>query len=83
MSEKEAPARTHTESFHISVLDKFNYADGKDWPRWIRRWVVSEDTVSHQEFQVNTQIYFMGDGAKDILNASTLNAEEELNYTAV
>ncbi len=87
MSENETPARAHMESFHVSAPDKFDCADGKEWPKWIRRFqryrVTSGLNKRDNEFQVNTLIYFMGDEAEDILNASTLTADEKLSYAAV
>jgi hypothetical protein len=61
--------------------------DIQNGPKWIRRFeryrVASGLNVNNEAFQVNTLIYSMGDEAQDILHASTLTEEENLNYSAV
>ncbi len=85
MSDNETPACAQTESLHVSAPNKFDCANVKEWRKWIRRFqryrVASGLNKRNYEFQVNTLIYFMGDEAEDILNASNLTADKKLSYT--
>ncbi len=47
MSVNEAPTRKHSESFPVSAPDKFDCADGKEWPKWIRRFQRSNQIKSN------------------------------------
>nr|XP_061781453.1 uncharacterized protein LOC133572629 [Nerophis lumbriciformis] len=77
----------HGDNFQVSPPEKFDCGDGKKWPRWNKRFeryrVASGLDKKGDAFQVNTLMYFMGEDAEDILDASPLTLDQKQNYAAV
>lgn len=74
-------------SYQIPALEKFDFSQPEEWPKWIRRFErfrqASGIASKTEESQVNTLVYSMGDKADDILHSFHLSEEDQKRYDTV
>ena len=74
-------------SYQIPSMEKFNFSQPQDWPKWIRRFEcfrkASGIASKSEEIQVNTLVYSMGDKADDILQSFNLTEADQNKYCTV
>jgi len=67
-------------SYQIPALEKFDFSQPEEWPKWIRRFErfrqASGIASKTEESQVNTLVYSMGDKADDILHSFHLSEDQ-------
>ena len=71
----------------IAPLEKFNFSQPKEWPKWSRCFKrfrqASGLTVKEETSQINTLIYAIGDEADDILTSLKLTEAQKRKYDVV
>ena len=74
-------------NIHCEAPENFEFSCPEKWPTWRKRFDRYRDATDlgrcKQSRQVNVLIYSMGERAEDILETSSLSADDKLNYDKV
>ena len=65
----------------------FNFAKPAEWPKWVKRFeqyhVASGLSKDSDTRQVSTLLYFLGEGAEDVLSSTNISEEDKTEYSEV
>jgi len=63
---------------HFQLLEKFDFKQPDEWPRWLKRFSEESD-----KRQVNTFLYCLGEEGEDLLRSTNITEDEQKPYSSV
>ena len=74
-------------TIQLQPLERFNFRQPDEWPRWRKRFeqfrLASGLGVEGEQRQVNTLLYCLGDDAKDVLRSTNISEDDRKQYSTV
>ena len=72
---------------HFQPLEKFDFKQPDEWPRWLKRFeqfrIASGRSEESDKRQVNTLLYCLGEEGEDLLRSTNIPEDERKLYSSV